>query len=62
MIIGAGALVGTGLVVFLITNKSACNKQCFLEIDQLGPVKKDGNGLMSFSYYKDIFMIISKHA
>ena len=28
------------------------------EIDALGPAKKELNGLLSFSYYKEVFFII----
>ena len=61
-LIGAGALVSASLVLYYVINRSGSNKKCFEEIDALGPVMKDANGMLSFNYYKDIFMIISKHA
>src|SRR6187399_2074973 len=61
---GAGVLVvGAALLFNYISGKtSSTNSQCFEEIDNLGPPKKDPNGLLSFAYYKDVFLIISKHA
>ena len=61
-LIGAGALVSASLVIYLVANQSGGNKKCLAEIDQLGAAQKDANGVLSFGYYKDIFMIISKHA
>jgi len=59
---GVGALVAGALVFHYVSNKQASNSQCFDEIEALGPPKKQSNGLLSFDYYKDIFMIISKHS
>ena len=60
---GATVVVGAALLFNYISGKSSSsNSQCFEEIDNLGAPKKDPNGLLSFSYYKDVFLIISKHA
>jgi len=59
----AGALIGVAVLShYLSQGKSSSSSECFAEIDALGPPKKEGNGMLSFNYYKDIFMIISKHA
>jgi len=34
----------------------------FDEIEALGPPKKESSGFLTFPYYKDIFLIISKHS
>ena len=60
---GATVVVGAALLFNYIAGKtSSTNSQCFEEIDNLGAPQKDPNGLLSFNYYKDIFIIISKHA
>ena len=60
---GAAVVIGGALLFNYISNSSsASSSQCFEEIDQLGPPKKDPNGLLNFGYYKDVFLIISKHA
>ena len=62
-LVGAGALIGAALVFHYVSNKQeVTNSQCFDEIEALGPAKKESNGMLSFNYYKDIFMIISKHS
>ena len=61
-LIGTGALVTAGLVYYAVSNKPESNTECLREVDQLGSVKRDTNGMLSFSYYRDIFIIISKYA
>lgn len=61
-LIGVGALVCGAVAFHYLQGKEATSSQCFDEIDQLGPAQKDTNGLLSFPYYKNVFMIISKHA
>jgi len=34
----------------------------FDEIEALGAPKKESNGFLTFAYYKDIFLIISRHS
>lgn len=61
--LGGAALVGAALVFALFSGKSESSSSiCFEEIDALGPPKKESNGMFAFSYYKDVFLIISKHA
>lgn len=62
LLVGAGALVSAAVIYHLISKGTNSNRQCLKEIDELGPPKKDPNGMLNFNYYKDIFMIISKHA
>ena len=60
---GATVVVGAALLFNYIAGKaSSSNTLCFEEIDNLGQPKKDPNGLLNFAYYKDVFLIISKHA
>ena len=61
-LIGVGALVGGAIAFHYLSGKESGNSQCFEEIDSLGPAQKDANGLLSFPYYKNVFMIISKHS
>ena len=61
--VGASVLVGAAVLFNYISGKAgSANTLCFEEIDALGQPKKDPNGLLSFPYYKDVFLIISKHA
>lgn len=64
VVIGAAALVGGAIIFHLISNKEqgTTGSEVFEEIDALGGVKKEPNGFLSFSYYKDIFAIIQKHS
>lgn len=60
---GAGALVIGALAFHYLSGKqTGSSSLVFEEIESLGPPKKEANGLLSFNYYKDIFMIISKHS
>lgn len=61
-LIGTGALVGAAAMFHLMSSSSGVNKQCLKEVDDLGPVKRDPNGMINFTFYKDIFLIISKYA
>jgi hypothetical protein len=57
------ALIGGALLFSYLSGKSeSLHSLCFEEIDALGPAKKESNGLLAFVYYKDVFLIISKHA
>lgn len=60
----AGALVGAAILFNYISNKStnATSSAVLDEIDALGPAKKEANGLLTFPYYKDIFLLITKHS
>ena len=61
--VGATVVVGAALLFNYISGKAtSSNSLCFEEIDALGAPQKDPNGLLSFAYYKDVFLIISKHA
>jgi hypothetical protein len=61
----AGALI-TGAILFnYLSNKTSSassSSDVLAEIEALGPPKKSPNGLLTFPYYKDIFMLISKHS
>ena len=60
---GLTCVVGAALLFNYVANRSSSsNTQCFEEIDALGPPKKEANGLLSFAYYKEVFVIISKHS
>lgn len=61
-LIGAGVLVAGAIVFHHLSSKVTNSSACFDEIEALGPPKKEANGLLSFNYYKDIFMIISKYS
>jgi hypothetical protein len=59
--VGVAALIGGALLFHSFSNKESSSSQCLDEIDQLGAPQKDPNGLLAFPYYKNMFMIISKH-
>ena len=61
-LIGAGSIAVAGLALYLMRGKGINTAQCLKEIDALGPVKRQANGNLEFTYYKDIFLIISKNA
>lgn len=64
-VVGAATALVAGAIFFnYITNKSSSSTVNLLceEIDSLGPPKKETNGLLSFSYFKDIFTLVSKHS
>jgi hypothetical protein len=60
----AGALIGGAILFNYISSKnsSPSTSAAFDEIEALGPAKKEPNGLLTFPYYKDIFLIITKHS
>jgi hypothetical protein len=59
----AGAAVIAGAYIFhVLANKSSGSSPCFEEIDALGPPVKEPNGMLKFEYYKNMFMIISRHS
>ena len=60
---GLGVVVGAALLFNYVSNsQGSSNTKCFEEIDLLGPPMKEANGMLAFSYYKEVFIIISKHA
>jgi hypothetical protein len=61
-LIGTGAVAAVGIVVYLMSGRGVSNTQLLKEIDELGPIQREANGILTFNYYKDIFMVISKHA
>jgi hypothetical protein len=59
----AGALVGAAVIFHLLSSKATSNStQMLEEIDALGQPKREMNGFLSFNYYKDLFILIQKHA
>ena len=60
----AGALIGGAILFNYISGKSSTSSTsaAFDEIEALGPAKKEPNGLLTFPYYKDVFLIITKHS
>ena len=64
-LIGTGALAAVGLVYYAVSNRREVtydSAKLLKEVDDLGSVQKDQSGSLAFEYYKDIFIIISKHA
>jgi superfamily I DNA and/or RNA helicase len=65
--LAAGAVVVGGALLFhylsgATSESDAVMSQLLTEIDALGKPKKEINGLLAFSYYKDVFGLIQKHA
>ena len=60
----AGALIAGAILFNYISGKSSTTTTTavFDEIEALGPAKKEANGLLTFPYYKDVFLIITKHS
>lgn len=64
-IAAAAALIGGAILFNYVSGKSGSapsTTAVFDEIEALGPSKKEANGLLSFTYYKDVFLIITKHS
>ena len=61
--IGGVAIVGCALVYHIISNSEGAQQQDGLidEIAALGEPKRDQNGLLSFHYYKELFLIVNKY-
>lgn len=62
--ITAGALlIGGALLLNWLQGKQGTGSQELIEeIEKLGPVKKEMNGMLSFPYFKDLMSIVQKHA
>jgi len=61
LLIGLGvttAIVGAAVIFHLLTNKVSNASAIFEEIDALGAPKREMNGFLSFTYYKDLFILI----
>lgn len=54
----AGALVSAAVIFHLFSNKQSSSQAVFEDIDALGAPKREPNGLLSFAYYKDLFVIM----
>ena len=63
LLAGGAALVGAALVFHSMGNSSgaASGDALLEEIGQLGEPKRDPNGMLTFHYYKELFMIVNKH-
>jgi hypothetical protein len=59
---GAAALIGGAILYNALSSKSNTMQVCLDEIDALGPIQRDPNGLLSFNFFKNIFVIVAKHA
>jgi hypothetical protein len=65
LIAGVGALVFVSLYAYFEYSKHVENSEelskVILEIKALGEPKSEANGILVFSYYKDVFSIIIKN-
>lgn len=61
-IAGAGALIAGALAFHYISTKTSVSSPVFEEVEALGAPQRQANGFLPFNYYKDLFMIISKHS
>ena len=62
--VGAGAVVASALVYHLLTSgsdDSNSSNKMIEEIEALGPVQKEKNGIVKFQFYKDVFTIVGRH-
>jgi hypothetical protein len=62
--IAAGAIIiGGALLMNWLQGKSGASDQDLIDdIEKLGPVKKEMNGILSFPYFKDLMSIVQRHA
>ena len=63
-LVAGGAAIVAGAVIcnYLMSNDSDSGiNKCLEDIDALGPVKKENNGILAFNYYKDMFTVVGKH-
>ena len=62
---GLGLLVGAAYVFHSMSSgkeeSGSHLTQLYADVEALGPVKKDPNGMINFVYYKDLFCVIQKH-
>ena len=66
---GAALIIGGALIYHYLTdpeNATAGDSGVDLnkmleEIDALGPVARGPNGMLSFNYYKELFIIVNKY-
>lgn len=59
---GGVALVSAAVLFHLLTSKveEKSVSQLYDEIDNLGEVKRDPSGVLSYPYFKDLFIIVYK--
>lgn len=60
---GAAAVIGAALLFHNMSTESAegGSDKMLAEIALLGEIKRDQNGLLSFHYYKELFLIVNKY-
>lgn len=63
IIAGGAVLIGAALAFHSMSGSSAAGNsdQMLEEIGQLGEPKRDQNGMLTFHYYKELFLIVNKH-
>ena len=63
-IAAAAALIGGAILFNYVSgkNNNSSTTVVFDEIEALGPAKREANGSLTFPYYKDVFLIITKHS
>ena len=61
--LGGAALIGAALAFhFMSQSEGAQSSDALIEeIAALGEPKRDQNGLLSFHYYKELFLIVNKY-
>ena len=53
------ALVGGAVIFHLLQGKSGSTSNAVIEdIDALGPAKKEMNGILAFTYFKDMMSVV----
>lgn len=63
LVLGGAAVVASALLFnyFLSSETESSMSKCYEEVEALGPVKKESNGILGFNYYKDLFAIVGRH-
>lgn len=60
----AAALVGGAILFNYLQSKSegtTTTEALLVDVDALGPPKREANGLLSFPYFKDLMMTVQRH-
>lgn len=62
LLVGAGAVVVGALAYHFISGSKSALPDIIEDVEALGDVKKDSRGILTFEYFKNIFILAQKHA
>ncbi len=61
-LLGAGAFVVGAFAFYYVSSNKGGQSAILEEIEGLGEVEKDRNGILTFKYFKNVFTIAQKHS